>query len=78
MCQGQQDCKPLEVWCPIYAELQSIKHALYHCQFLVGGCEVIETLRGPHTLSVRNLAHNTLTLLKTLARLMGWAALFTN
>ena len=35
--------KPLEVWCPLDGELETIDHALHSCQFYLGAFNVIDT-----------------------------------
>ena len=80
--QRQQDWKPLEVWCPIDNELESISHALFHCRFLVGAFEVVNTAfrsTGPHPFDVVHLLQdNKPASLETPAGLIGWSAIITN
>jgi hypothetical protein len=80
--QRQQDWKPLEVWCPIDNELESISHTLFHCRFLVGAFEVVNTAfrsTGPHPFDVvRLLQDDKPASLETPAGLIGWSAIITN
>ena len=39
----QAKCKPLEVWCPLDGELETINHALHSCQFYLGAFDIIDT-----------------------------------
>ena len=80
--QRQQDWKPFEVWCPIDNELESISHALFHCRFLVGAFEVVNTAfrsTGLHPFDVVHLLQDDKPAsLETPAGLIGWSAIITN
>ena len=43
--QRQQSWKPLEVWCPIDQELETVAHTLYHCQFVQKSFAFINQVR---------------------------------
>ena len=72
----------MEVWCPIDNELESISHALFHCRFLVGAFEVVNTAfrsTGPHPFDVAHLLQDDKPAsLETPAGLIGWSAIITN
>ena len=63
-------------------EPESIHHSIYHCHFLTGAFEVIDTafrLSGTHPISVRHLLqYSAASSLETPAGILGWSALFTN
>ena len=80
--QCQQHWQPLEVWCPIDNELESISHAIFHCRFLVGAFEVVNTAfrsTGPHPFDVVHLLQDDKPAsLETPAGLISWSAIITN
>ena len=73
--ERQQASKPLEAWCPIDNELETIHHSLYHCQFLKGAFEVINTAFhyvDSQPFSGQDLMHHsTAVLLKNPAGILG-------
>ena len=80
--QRQAAWKPLEVWCPIDHEPETLQHALYHCHLLVGAFEVIDTAfrtTGQAPFSTRQLlCDDVLGSLSAPAGIVGWLAVFTN
>ena len=57
-CQRQSAWKPLEVWCPLDCELETLQHTLFSCQFLVGAYDIIDTAfcsQYQHSTSVKSL-----------------------
>ena len=79
---SQQDWKPLEVWCPIHKELESMSHALFHCRFLVRAFEVVNTAfrsTRPHPFDIVHLLQDDkLASLETPAGLISRSTISTN
>ena len=78
----QDKWKPLEVWCPLEGELETIKHALLSCHYLPRAFDIIDTAFRSHNtpvLSVKHmLQHDPVASLMTPAGLLGWSAVYTN
>ena len=78
----QQSWKPLEVWCPIDQELETVARSLYHCQFVQKSFAFINQVFRPEGFQPFNvsqlLQEDPAASLSTPAGLVGWSAVITN
>ena len=72
--QRQSAWKPLEVWCPLVCEVETVQHNLFSCQDLIGAFDIIDTAfrsQNHNYTSVKSLLQDdTVTSLSTPAGLL--------
>ena len=80
--QRQQSWKPLEVWCPVDQELETVAHTLYHCQFVQKSFAFINQVFRPEGFQPFNVSQlsqeDPAASLSTPAGFVGWSAVITN